>query len=365
MWTTNRRTFLAGCAALAFGASASGARASGDGLGALAERSGRFFGAALTSAEVRDGGAYLGLLEDECSVWVPEWELKWGALVHEPTDEPNYAPVDVLVAAAKAAGKRMRGHTLIWHEHIPDWVAGLETNADWERDVAPHITSVAKHYADAFTQWDVVNEAIDPDDGGSDLMRRTPFYRMLGPDYVAEAFRLAAAAAPNGRLYLNDYNVCYDESWQEKRRKGVLKLLERLIGAGVPVHGFGIQGHLDTRFAFKERVLAKFIAALEDLGLEIAITELDVREADTAGGASIAARRQRAADEVEKVLAVVLDSPALSGVVTWGLADSYSWLRSARSIPDNQGLPYNDTLSPAPMRETLARLFAGAPTRHD
>jgi len=299
MWSGNRRTFMAGCAGLALGAGLSAARAEDTGLGALAQQSGRFFGASLTSFDLQEDNAYLHLLKDQCSVWVPEWQLKWGALVHDKVTEPDVAPVDAIVAAAKRFGKRVRGHVLIWHEHLPDFVANLSSPEDWDRYVAPHILSVAGHYRNNIFQWDVVNEAIEPRDGGANLMRRTPFYKMLGPDYVAEAFRLAAEAAPNARLYLNDYDVTYDESWQEKRRTGVLRLLDNLITAGVPIHGFGLQSHLNTKYAFSEKVYRQFIAELEAMGLEIAMTEFDVREADTAGDRDIAARRQRAADEVD------------------------------------------------------------------
>ncbi len=365
MWISNRRTFLASCAGLAFGTGLPAARAEDTGLGALAAQSGRFFGASLTSFDLQQDDAYLRLLKDQCSVWVPEWQLKWGALVHDKTAEPDYAPVDAIVAAAKRLGKRVRGHTLIWHEHLPDFVAKLPSPEDWERYVAPHILSVAGRYRNDIFQWDVVNEAVEPRDGGADLMRRTPFYKMLGADYVSEAFRLAAEAAPNAKLYLNEYDVTYDESWQQKRRTGVLRLLDKLITAGVPIHGFGLQSHLNTKYAFSETVYRQFIGELEAMGLDIAITELDVREADTAGNRDIAARRQRSADEVDKILSVALDSPALTGVVTWGLSDSHSWLRSARQLPDNQGLPYDDTFSPTPMRMTLAKLFANARIRHD
>jgi endo-1,4-beta-xylanase len=362
---TDRRSFLTGCAGLALTAASPTARAEGAGLGALAARSGRFFGSAVTARMVVDGGAYGRLLDEECTVWVPEWELKWGALVRDPGAPPDFAPVDAIVAAAGRHGKRLRGHTLLWHEHLPAAIAGSRARTDWDRLVVPHLTGVATRYRDAIFQWDVVNEAIEPRDGGADLMRRSPFYRMIGPDYAAEAFRIAHAAAPTGRLYLVDHGLCYAESWQAARRSGVLRLLERLLAAGVPVHGFGIQGHLDTRFTFDEAVFRSFVAALADLGLEIAVTELDVREADAAGSRSIVARRQRAADEVRKVLSVVLDCPASTGVVTWGLADGESWLRKGRPIPDNQGLPYDDTLAPTAMRTTLATLFAAARKKHD
>lgn len=362
---TTRRTFIAGGAAMAVAAAVPSARAEDVGLGALATRSGRFFGSALTSEAIRRGGDYLRLLGEECSVWVPEWELKWGALVKERTEAPNFRPVDSILSAAREGGKRVRGHTLVWHEHLPDWVAKLGTAGDWDRFVVPHIRQVAERYRDEIFQWDVVNEAIEPFDDSPDLMRQTPFYRMLGPDYVAEAFRLAHEAAPTARLYLNDYGLCYADGAQERRRKGVLRLLERLLSQGVPVHGFGSQGHLDIRSTFNDRVFRDFVETLAGMGLELAITELDVREADDAAGLPRVERQERAAAEVEKVLAVALDNPALTGVVTWGLADSESWLRKTRPIPDNQGLPYDDQLRPTPMRRTLARLFAGAAKRHE
>ncbi len=363
MAVPTRRGFMTAAAAAAL-AAATPARGQGPSLATLAARSGRFFGAALSASAFSPAkAAYRHLLEEECSVWVPEWQLKWAALVHDPQDAPDFTAADKIAAAAREGGKRLRGHTLIWHEQLPPWVEALETRADWDRFVAPHIEAASGHYRDTIFQWDVVNEPMKPEDGGADGMRRTPFYRMLGADYVAEAFRLAHEAAPEARLYLNEYDLCYAESWQERRRTDLLNLLERLLGQGVPVHGLGIQGHLNTGHTFREKTFANFLRTVEAMGLEIAVTELDVREADNAGKAGLAERRERAAAEVRKVISVALDNPALTGLVTWGLADSESWLRKSRPIPDNQGLPYDDRLRPAPMRATLAALFAAAPER--
>lgn len=358
-----RRAFLAG-GSLAVGAAMSKAadaeQADGPSLAALAAGSGRFFGAALSSTTLRNGGHYRDILQAECSVWVPEWELKWGALSPDLADRPDFSRFDFFVEAAAKAGKRLRGHALIWHEHTPAGLSDLQDRTDWDRFVTPHIRTLAGRHDKAVFQWDVVNEAIEPRDGGGDGMRRTPFYQMLGPDYVAEAFRVAHQANPSASLYLNEYDLCYAEPWQERRRTALLKLLETLLHQGVPIHGLGIQGHFDTRHRFDEPVFADFIRAVEALGLEIAVTELDVREADNAGGMTLKQRRGRAADEVRRVLSVALDSPALTGVVTWGLADHQSWLRKTRPIPDNQGLPYDDRMQPTAMRTALADLFKGA-----
>lgn len=335
------------------------------GLGALAARSGRFFGSALpTSVLIEAEPTYRNILETECSVWVPEWQLKWGSLVRNPADSPDFTQADLLVEAALTSEKKVRGHTLLWHEALPPFVEALQDASDWDNVVVPHIRAVSEHYGDRIFQWDVVNEAIEPRDGGGDLMRRSVFYRLRGADYVAEAFRIASETAPSARLYLNDHFLCYNEGWQEKQRKGVLSLLERLLVAGAPVHGLGIQGHLDTRFAYSERVFARFLDEVRAMGLEIAITELDVREADKAGSLSLEARRRKAADEVRKVISVALDCDALAGIVTWGLSDRASWLRKTYDIPDNQGLPYDDACKPTPMRAVLAERLTGTGSHH-
>lgn len=359
-----RRSLIAACAALPLAGTAR-AVAREARLGELAARSGRYFGSALTLSDI-DGDSGRGrLLNEECSVWVPAWEMKWGALTPVLTGVPDYRVCDAIVGGAAARGKRLRGHTLIWHEHLPAGAERLSSVADWRQFVAPHIAALAGRYRDAIFEWDVVNEAIEPYDGGADFMRRTPFYAMLGPDYVAEAFRLAHHAAPSARLYLNDDHVYYAEDWQERRRTGVLRLLERLVKSGVPIHGFGMQCHLDTRYRFDERIFRRFIERLEDFGLTIAVTELDVTEAPAAGGRSIVQRRLSAAAEVDKVLSVALDSSALAGVVTWAISDDDSWLRNrAADMADNQGLPYDDTHRPTPMRDKLASLFASTSTRH-
>ena len=364
MQSLSRRSLLAACAGLSLaGPTLSAERRIA--LGEIAARSGRYFGSAVTRADVAGSSEHFRLLDEECSVWVPAWEMKWGALVQTLGRASDYRAADAIVDSAKRYGKRMRGHTLIWHEHLPAGVEGLSTAADWQRFVVPHIAAVAGRYRDAFFEWVVVYEAIEPNDDGADLMRRTPFYTMLGPDYVAEAFRLAADAAPAARLYLNDDHLYYAEDWQERRRTGILRLLERLIKAGAPIHGFGMQCHLDTRLRFDERVFRHFLERIEELGLAIAVTELDVTEAPDGARRSIFARRQRAATEVAKVLSVAIDSSALSGVVTWGLSDADSWLRHrSPDMADNQGLPFDDAYRSTPMRNTLASFFASTRTRH-
>lgn len=70
-----------------------------------------------------------------------------------------------------------------------------------------HIHTLVTHWGAACYSWDVVNEPVDDDA----TMRKTIFYNVIGPGYVALAFQYAAeAVAATGKdikLYLNDYNI--------------------------------------------------------------------------------------------------------------------------------------------------------------
>ena len=124
-------------------------------LGEIAARSGRYFGSAVSPAPMSPTAASMSVSSTrKCSLWVPAWEMKWGALVQALGETPDYRATDAIVDSAKRHDKRLRGHTLIWHEHLPAGVEGLSTVADWQRFVVPHIAAVAGRYRDTIFDWD-------------------------------------------------------------------------------------------------------------------------------------------------------------------------------------------------------------------
>src|SRR5690606_34931624 len=102
--------------------------------------------------------------------------------------------------------------------------------------------------------------------------------------------------------------------------------------------------------------------ALIDLGLDITVTELDVKE--TTGSAPITVRDQRVADEARRYLDVMMAFPQVRGVVTWGLTDRHSWLSQKpygdRPAHDpNRGLPYDADFKHKPMYWALMDSLQG------
>lgn len=94
---------------------------------------------------------------------------------------------------------------------------------------------IVGHYKGQLYAWDVVNEAFD--DSGN--LRRSIWYNTFGESYIGEAFKLAHAADSSVNLYINDYNIEYNNA----KSNALYNLVKKLKGQGIPIHGVGFQGH--------------------------------------------------------------------------------------------------------------------------
>jgi endo-1,4-beta-xylanase len=322
------------------------------GLRSAASNRGLYFGAAIQSAALGDSRFRSNVVRD-CSIITPEWAMKWDSLA--PGRTYNFGEMDQLASFAARNGLAMRGHTLLWHKSLPRWAAAaLASSRDWAL-IEDHFSKVIGRYGNQVREWDVVNEPIEPEHGGNGL-RQNQFYKAFGESYIQRALETARARAPRARMVINEYGLEYNSSYEGQRRLTLLRLLERLRSRGVPVDTVGLQAHLDLR---KGKVYADGIYGLMrdigNMGLKVAITELDVAEANT--GLSIERRDSLVADETRRYLDIVLQFNNVLGVSTWGLSDSHSWLRTQRSAA-NRGLPYDRDWRAKPMHGAILTAFA-------
>ncbi len=282
-----------------------------------------FFGSAADRDTLENDPRYAEALISECAVVTPENSMKWERL-RPSLSEFDFANADWLVDFAEKNGLLVHGHTLVWHLQNPRWLETGIDKANAEATLATHIDTVAGRYAGRVRSWDVVNEAIDPDAGRGDGLRPSPWLDFLGSGYIDLAFEHAAKADPGALLVYNDFGFEYEDSWYEERRRHVLDLLTGMVTRGVPINAFGIQSHLSGDLPLDFRRFERFIKDVSDLGLDIMITELDVRDHELP--ADPTERDCRVADTYRAYLDVVLDNPNVRSITVWGLSDRYSWL---------------------------------------
>ncbi len=337
-------------------------------LAAAAARHGRFFGSAVRIDQLNAEQDLRDAVLSQCSYLVPEIEMNWN-VVEPEYGQLSFGKMDDLASFATTYRKKVRGHMLLWHLSVPDWALDkLRERQDWNL-ISRYFGSVIPRYGDVISQWEVVNEPIEVGHR-MDGLRQNIFLDVFGPDYIDRALTQARIFTPRGQLLINEYGLEYDIPEERDRRYFLLKLLERLRNANVPLDGLGLQAHLDLRKGqVSQSEIARFLKEVVGMGLSIIVTELDVKESDYV--ATAAQRDQMVADETRRYLEVVLDERAVLGVTTWGLSDRHSWLevtlqdyaRFPNAWTDgggpgfNRGLPLDSSMRPKPMyyaiRDTL------------
>ena len=280
-----------------------------------------------------------------------------------------WAPADSFVAYGERNGMAVIGHTLVWHSQLAPWFAvdaeGREVSADTLRErMRSHIHAMVGRYKGRVKGWDVVNEAI-LDDGS---YRDTPFYRILGEEYIPLAFQFAHEADPEAELYLNDYAMA-----NPRKRDAYVRLARSLKERGLRIDGIGMQGHngMDyPDYAAFEASIDSFAAA----GVNVMITEWDQTVLPTVNtGANVADKTEYAAslnpypDGMPDSVAAAWNARALeffnmlrrhSDVITrvtvWGTDDGQSW-RNDWPVKGRTDYPllFSRDFSPKPVVDSL------------
>jgi len=286
----------------------------------------------------------------EANMLVPEAELKMSWL--RPTPEGyNFKGYDRLADFVRRNNMKLRGHTLIWHESMPQWAKDrLRRKEDAAGLMKEHINTVMDYTKSVITDWDVVNEAIDAESPREDKLRVTPWLEALGPDYIAMAYQMAHENNPNVRLVYNEYAFEYMDPQSEIRRRKTFELLESLLKRGVKIHALGLQSHLLCHKPLAPHALTHFLKEIDALGLEVIVTELDARTDQLK--VSNEERAKIAASYTKTYLDIVQAAVPLKTVLTWGLSSRHSWV-----MEQYKGayapLPLDDYLNRQPMWDVL------------
>ncbi len=311
----------------------------------LAAAKGKVIGTAVTGSKLT--GTYGDIAGGQFSSLTPGNAMKWGTV--EPTQGSfNWSEADQIVAFAQAHHQQVRGHTLVWHNQNPSWLTnGTWTQAQLSTLLQNHISTEVGRYKGEITAWDVVNEPFNEDG----TYRSTLWYDGLGATYIAQALTWAHTADPAAKLYINDYNV----EGVNAKSTALYNLVKSLKAAGVPIDGVGLQAHLIVGQV--PATLQQNIQRFADLGVDVAVTELDVRMALPADSTKLA---QQKAD-FKSVLAACVAVTRCVNVTVWGFTDSDSWVDS--TFPGyGAATPYDANYAPKPAYYGISEALGGTTT---
>jgi len=252
----------------------------------------------------------------------------------EKKDQVTMAHVDRFFEFAEKNHLRARMHTLIWDTvQQPAWVAsedpkkpGLIMSAqrgdararsELERQIDERIGYYVKDRARRYVELDVINESV----------HKGRYLELLGAEGIADVFGRTAKAAKDGgastRLYLNEYNVL---QWSSDPLSGApdpyanwyRRHAERILAAGGPVDGLGVQYYPDGREAQGIGTNAhsplRIFATLQNLattGKRLSLTELTVKSQNSTPA--------RAARIVEDTLRLTFGAPEADTFMIWAV----------------------------------------------
>ncbi len=315
----------------------------GETLRELAEQRGIYIGAAANMRFQTDE-QYAKVLGREFNMMTAENDFKF----HKTQPRPGqftFESADSYIRYADKHDMSMRGHALIWSQATPKWVKESEWTRDSLLDVMQqHIKTVAGRYSEKLYAWDVVNEYFDKDGG----VHKSVWSEVIGPDFMEIAHKFARESDPQAKLFVNDYDI----NKINQKSNGLYAWIKDAKQRGVPVHGVGFQMHVPYNFNFDEEEFLKNLQRFADLGLEIHITELDVRIKEPITPEKL----KQQAELYGKILRSCLKQPACKAFVIWGFTDKFSWI--PRFFPGfNDALIFDRMYQPKPAYEELQQIL--------
>ena len=298
-------------------------------------------GAAVNTFQLQEGSPYYQTVVKHYNVLVTENEMK-PQYVNPSEGTFSFDAPDRFVAFGESIGASLRGHTLVWHNQVPQWWfkgenGGTATSEELLARMETYISTVMGRYKGRIHTWDVVNEAISDSKG----LRDSNWVKIIGDldgdgnayDFMEHAFRFAREADPDAQLIINDYSLESDARKLNDFYTAVKAMLEK----GVPIDGAGIQAHVQMGYpsiATFEQAIER-LASLKELNPDftVQITELDVSifaYSDKSKTKEMTPELQKQFANYYADLFAMFRRQAEKGnldmVVTWGIYDGSSWL---------------------------------------
>jgi GH35 family endo-1,4-beta-xylanase len=241
---------------------------------------------------------------------VPEADFKWDVMERQQ-GQVNFSVVDSMLAWAEKAGIMVRGHCIFWGvpNHVQTWLKDM-TDDDFKTTVAMRGRTVAARYRGRFAEYDLNNE----------MMQR------FGIDFIRQMALWVKEGDPNAKLFVNDYDITTGN-----RLDDYVKHIRKLLDAGVPLSGIGVQGHLHGD-SFDPAALQKSLDDLSQFKLPIRITEFNFpgqRSKYMTGDRTAAMppeEEQAKAEALKQFYTICFAHPSVTGIMMWGFWEGANWI---------------------------------------
>ena len=318
-------------------------------------------------------GAYNSTLNNEYNLLGAENELKmynwtgWNGdpMTGTPIISDNWAAADTIANFARSHGMRMRGHCLVYHTVVPQFLnpngdnsSSPYTDAQIQSMVRIYINTIMRRYADVIDYWDVTNEMFHGDgtvkntwtnwSSGSPVETNDFWLQHLGgynvTSYFNNIYSWAHAAVPNCKLYYNDFGTEYPGT----EFNGMLNTLTTLRNNGCPIDGIGFQCH-DSTGSPSQVLSTQNTQAVDNAGFQWQVTEFDCWT--PAGSPDWTTQNSIYSGATN----ICTNDKNCRGFMTWGFTDAFSWL------PTPDGLPFDTSYNKKTGYWAIDYMYANAP----
>ncbi|MBN2021141.1 MAG: endo-1,4-beta-xylanase, partial [Sedimentisphaerales bacterium] len=298
------------------------------------------FGTCIANSPLRNNATYRNFILSHFNWAVCENESKW--TYNEGTTQGNvsYTDADYIYDWCNTNGIPMRGHCIFWEQQssLPSWLPGLGY-APWPQTSALYtacqnrLNSVVPHFQNKFLHWDVDNEQLS--DSFFDRLEDNP----SDVDSRVWMHQRAHELDPDCLLFVNEYS---GNSFGGYDSGPYVTLINNLRNQGAPIHGIGIQAHLQENTTFQpQSYYDNVLQPLAGQNLPIWATEFDASHSNVT----------TSADNIENFLRICFSHANVEGVIFWGFMENQMWRYNAYLVTSGGTLTERGTRYEALMDE--------------
>jgi len=254
--------------------------------------------------------------------------------------------MDELMKFAKDHNMKLFGAGLIYRNnsspewlHFERWDCGGWSAKELDEIIKDDVETIVRHGGDTMYTWEVANEPVSPAHNGC-------WARILGQDrMIANASRYVYEANPNVPIMLNE--TFGQEGVDKAKADAFFDLIKRVRALGGSIDVAGCEMHLEAQRLRPTYVdeFKYFLDQARKLGLQVQVTEMDVYQGPPGTFQDPYENQKQIFYNIAH--ACVKDSNCTTFAV-WGLADQFSWLRTAKDLTDANPVLFDEHYNKKP-----------------